>query len=187
MQKRKLTLKQKVELDAFDSHSEISCDRWFLGMLFIMSLIGMALLLVSCKTSFAYERIDLKAISLIESSGCIKKINVGEQAYGCHQIRAGALSDYNRYNKNDQHELKDMLNDGVSFKVADEYINHIIPIYLKNWRMPDTAEHRIIAYNWGIGSLKAWYFAGAKKDKLPTTTKDYLKKYKKYKSRITTE
>lgn len=57
--------------------------------------------------------------------------------------------------------------------VADYYINTEIPRLLKHYKIEDTVENRLAAYDWGIGNLRynEWYDSTQE-------TIDYIKKYR---------
>ena len=62
----------------------------------------------------------LTVIGMLESGGNPKKVNVGEQAYGLHQIRAKALVDVNK-RFGTAYRLVDCLDPKVSTQVAYRY------------------------------------------------------------------
>lgn len=63
--------------------------------------------------------------------------------------------------------------------VGTYYLNTEIPRLLKHYGVDDNLENRLISYNWGIGNLQKHG-----KDKLPTETSDYLKKYSRLGEKI---
>jgi soluble lytic murein transglycosylase-like protein len=77
----------------------------------------------------------------------------------------------------DVYKPDDLYDPALNMSVGTWYITEQIPRYLKNYNIPDTADNRLIAYNWGIGNLKKWWFSGADYKKLPKETRNYLLKY----------
>ena len=68
---------------------------------------------------------------------------------------------------------------GKSKQVAEYYFNKEIPNMIDHYKIPDTVETRLAAYNWGIGGLRqAWKDHKEKwKDVAPKETTDYILKY----------
>ena len=115
----------------------------------------------------SYPKIDLSAIQRIESQGC-KSPCIGDsgKALGIFQLHAGVIKDYNRaHNTKISHRMA-LLSD-TALIVANWYLNTKIPQYLAFYKLPDTLENRLSAYNMGIGSVL--------KGKSATS---YIKKYK---------
>ncbi len=77
----------------------------------------------------------------------------------------------------------DLFTPSINVKIGTWYLERIRDHYCKVWNIPPTIEHIIIGYNWGVGNLRTWYRAGSDWNKLPRTTKNYIKKYR----RITNE
>lgn len=122
--------------------------------------------------------IDLDAIRYIESKDCLQMYGDNGTALGCYQIRPPALQDFNARNtEGARYEHREMLEERKGRHVADVYINEIIPRYLDRWQIPDTLEHRIIAYNRGPNRFKGWYRSGGDYSALPKTTRKYLTEY----------
>ena len=73
-----------------------------------------------------------------------------------------------------------------SKQVADYYLNKRIPQMLDYYKIPDSIDNRLMAYNWGIGNVEKLYKmeknVGDIKDLteryLPQETKDYIIKYR---------
>lgn len=59
------------------------------------------------------------------------------------------------------------------------YLDHRIPQMLRYYKIPDTIETRITAYNWGIGNLLKCYRKHGRRwqQHLPNETKSYINKY----------
>ena len=67
-----------------------------------------------------------------------------------------------------------------SSQVANYYLNTEIPRLLKSYKMPDTVENRLGAYNYGIGNINdLWKKYGEGWLRYaPTETQEYIVKYK---------
>jgi len=116
--------------------------------------------------------INMKIIESIESGGNPNAINKKSGAMGLFQIMPnGALAEWNNFNPKEQYSDRDLFNPEVSTKIASWYMNKRIPSMLKTYKIPDTIDNRLIAYNFGIGNLKSG-------KPLPSETINYLKKYK---------
>jgi len=118
-------------------------------------------------------RINLRAIALIESGGDPLAYSPHEQAYGLFQIRAPALLDYNTAGPGRACPLilTDMYDPFLAEAVASWYFDTAIPAYLAYYRIADTVENRIIAWNAGIGAM-------AEGRRVPATTQAYINIYK---------
>jgi len=134
------------------------------------------LLLLPCtdaEAEAASPRIDLSIIATIESGANPCAYNAREQAYGMYQIREGALADYNTAGPGRARPLvlSDMYDSLISEVVARWYFDVAIPRYLKYFKIKDTLENRIIAWNAGIGTL-------ASGRPVPPITRAYIRVYK---------
>lgn len=122
--------------------------------------------------------IIMSIIIIIESDGNPLAYNKKTGARGLCQITEVCLKDYN-----DHHQVKynkeDLWNPEINIKIGNWYYNKRIPAMLKYYKIPDTVENRIIAYNWGIDNLKKWYKKGGDYNKLPKETQNYIRKYYK--------
>ncbi len=158
-------------------------------------LILILMLCLSCRKCEAAD-IDISAIIQIESKG--KPYALGKDGeIGLMQIRPIVLMEW--YNNvgmfgtgykipgdmwspivyENNYKKADLFTPSVNVKIGTWYLERIRDHYCKVWNIPPTIEHIIIGYNWGIGNLKKWYRAGADWDKLPKTTKKYIKKYRR--------
>ena len=113
--------------------------------------------------------INLATISTIESSNNDEAYNEYSQARGRYQITPICLADYNQYHKDKIH-LNQLYIREYNERVASWYFNKRIPQLLKHYKLTDTVEHRLIAYNAGISYL-------IKHKTIPTETKNYIVKY----------
>jgi hypothetical protein len=164
-----------------------------------------ALEVVTCAESTPVEllpvEVDISAIISIESSGDPYAYNKGSGCIGLMQINPkGALADWNESSGRTNAEYfmpaghyppmafstsfkiynaGDMYDPVKNVEVGTWYITEKIPQYLKSYGIKDTIEHRILAYNWGIGKLRKWYKAGSNYKDLPKESRDYIKKYRR--------
>lgn len=131
----------------------------------IVVLISLAF----CGTGFAETLIDLSAIATIESSNNPEAYNKRSEARGLYQITPICLADYNKYHTAKIH-LNQLFKAKYNTMVAEWYMNKRIPQLLRHYKIADTVNHRLIAYNAGISYL-------LKNKTIPTETSNYIKKY----------
>lgn len=134
------------------------------------------------KTFVNESNLSIDAIENIESTGNPRAINKRSGASGATQILNkrvwdSIVSDMGQTYSWDTQRF----NRGINRAVGNHYINVIIPKYLKVYKIPDTTETRLAAYNWGIGNLKKAYRTNPKEWQklLPLETKNYIAKYNK--------
>lgn len=130
-------------------------------------ILAVLLTVGGCIASYAQD-VDMSKIAIIESSGNSKAVGDNGQAFGLYQIHKAVVTDYNA-NKGQNLRHSDMFNPVLAHKVADYYINTLIPRYLRHYGLADTVENRLTAYNMGIKAVKQGKLAKA-----------YIKKYKSY-------
>lgn len=129
---------------------------------------------------FLLENINIDAIEKIESSG----------GKNIHNKKSGASGSMQIHNKGVWNEImkslgqnwsweKHRFDRGASRAAGNHYINIIIPRYLKSYKIPDTIEARLAAYNWGIGNVVKAYRSHKENwiTALPSETKNYIEKY----------
>lgn len=114
--------------------------------------------------------VDLNVIASIESSNNPNAVGDGGLALGLYQLHECVIKDAKRHFKCD-YSHQDALNPEKAHKIANWYINAEIPRLLRHFRIPDTIENRLIAYNAGIRTLTQGRV-------IPKITKRYIKKYK---------
>lgn len=119
----------------------------------------------------ADSSVDMNKIYQIESSGNRLSFNKKTGAKGLGQIMPNTLKEWNNYHPKEQHKDSDLYNEDTNKKIASWYMNDRIPKMLKHYKIEDTTDNRLIAYNFGIGHLKNG-------DLLPKETIEYLQKYK---------
>lgn len=143
---------------------------------FVLALAVLMLTLLVCvfEAKAQVVTVDLEVIAMIESSGCKDKVSKrpGDQSHGCHQITPITLKEWNNFHPQDQHTFDDLLNDEVSYKIADWYLRERIPAMIRYYKKPVTLENILISYNAGINYVKTG-------KPIPEITKRYLKKYER--------
>ena len=117
------------------------------------------------------SQIDMEKIKMIESSGNPKAFNKVSQARGLYQITPIALQEWNNYHKREQYTENELFNAKINTKIGHWYMKERIPQLLKHYKIPDTIENRIKAYNWGIGAMQ-------EDVPVPEETLNYIKKYR---------
>lgn len=117
--------------------------------------------------------IDISKINQIESSGIGDRIGDNGKAFGINQIHLPVLQEFNQHTGN-SFTQDDLMHVGKNNQVADWYYNKRIPQMLKAYKIPDSVENRISAYNYGIGNTVKSF---RQKLQLPKTTKEYIRKY----------
>lgn len=131
--------------------------------------------------SLKNNKINIDAIEQIESGGNPKAIGkAGER--GAIQILNKKTWDYIVKDMGQEYDWdKHWTHRAINKSIGDHYINNIIPRYLRAYKIPDTIETRIAAYNWGIGGLKKAYTSSKEQwlSKAPNITVNYINKYKK--------
>lgn len=127
-------------------------------------------LAVGVSKANASEKIDIKKINMIESSGNEKAIGDNGKAFGINQIHLGTLNDFNKANKKN-YTQKDLMNKDINNTVADWYFNVEAPRLLKTLKMEDNVKNRIRIYNQGYGNIKNG-------KPLSKITMDYIRKYR---------
>lgn len=118
--------------------------------------------------------VDLNIIKQIESSGNPKAFNKRSEARGLYQITPVVLEEWNNL-KRIPFEEDDLFDPVINQLIADWYMNTRIPAMLKAYKLPDTLENRLWAYNAGIGRVR--------KGELPEETRRYIEKYKQFAQR----
>lgn len=112
--------------------------------------------------------VNMDAIKQIESSGNPLAHNKAEDGRGLFQINPICLKEYNNYHSR-QYSSRELFEPAVNTRIAIWYMSIRIPQMLKYYKVKDTVENRLIAWNAGISS--------ARKGRIPTTTRNYIKKY----------
>lgn len=135
-------------------------------------IIMMVVLMVGGK---AYaEPIKLPVIAQIESSGNPQAIGDNGKGLGLYQLHFAVISDYNRTHNTDySHRIA--LKPEIASLIADWYLNKEIPRLIKHYKLVDSLESRLTAYNFGIGNL-------VKGRPLPQITRNYIAKYRRLKN-----
>lgn len=121
----------------------------------------------------ASQNINLNAIAKIESGGC-KSPCIGDagRSLGAYQIQKAVIEDWNKEHPRQKKAHSCALEPVCATQIANWYLHIRIPKMLKFKGVKDTLENRLICYNAGISAL-------TKGKKIPKTTLNYIKKYKK--------
>lgn len=136
---------------------------------FLFTVIPYALIAFSANALAGTVRIDLEALSLVESSGRNHAIGDGGKALGKFQIHSALVSDFNRFHKT-QLKHADALNPVTAEKIADWALHTYFPIILRSKGIKSPTEAQILTcYNMGCGAVL--------KGKRAT---NYIKKYKRF-------
>lgn len=123
--------------------------------------------------------IDVKKIIQIESSGKANAQNASGAA-GLMQVMPATWEDIANKIGKYQGFNKYKYNEKANVEIGSYYMNTEIPRLLKAFKLPDSVEMRLAAYNWGIGNVKKAYEAYGKDWvlQLPQETANYIKKYR---------
>jgi hypothetical protein len=160
----------KVLADEIDKQKEIEAANgrsWLACFCVILATIIIIVLGVWISKAHA-ETINMDAIAQIESSGNPQAYNPKDGAIGKYQITKIVLTEYNNFHAQ-KFSRKDLYNEHINFEIASWFMRVRIPQMLVYYRLPLTTENKIIAWNAGIRN--------AIKGRVPTVTKQYLKKY----------
>jgi soluble lytic murein transglycosylase-like protein len=117
----------------------------------------------------------LEAIIQIESSGNPLAFNQKSGARGLMQTTPIAWKDLVTHYPETYKKLKyeqDIFKPDVSKRAGKDYLN-VIRNYLKTYKIPETLDNVLGAYNFGIGNLRKYGVNNA-----PQETKDYISKIK---------
>lgn len=122
--------------------------------------------------------IDMKKIVQIESSGNPKAVNKKSGARGLTQLVKPTWEECVKKLKKNW-SWDDAFDGKKNLIVGTYYMNKRIPQMLKYYKIPDTVETRLAAYNWGIGYVYKAYkkYGNEWINYIPTETKNYIKKY----------
>jgi hypothetical protein len=159
-------LTKKVLFERMDTEAAVRRERRkeriLLAIFFIILIIGAWISLANADT------INMDAIAQIESSDNAKAYNTQDGAIGKYQITKIVLTEYNNFHAQ-KFSRKDLYNEHINFEIASWFMRVRIPQMLVYYRLPLTTENKIICWNAGIRN--------AIKGRVPTITKQYLKKY----------
>lgn len=126
------------------------------------------------------EEVCIPCIIQIESSGNPNAVSQD----GCIGLMQVSLSAYDEFYQKACRELgrkmaydpRELFDPEFNQVVGTWYVNVRIPEMLQAYKIPDTINNRLIAYNWGIGNLRK-YLQGKKT--MPKETRNYIAKYHK--------
>lgn len=131
-------------------------------------MMAMAMMLFFSKQAHA-EDVDLRAIAEIESSNNPDAVNPRTDAIGLYQITPVCVRDYNQFHTF-QYTIEKMFEPHMAWNVANWYLNQRIPSMLRHYKIPDTLDNRLWAYNAGIGKVV--------RGVMPKESRAYIAKYK---------
>jgi len=115
--------------------------------------------------------IDMNKIGQIESSNNPKAENKRSGARGlCQIVKSTWLETTKKMGV--MWSWDSAFNEEANKKVADYYMNKEIPRLLRYYKIDDTIENRLAAYNWGAGNLSRKGI-----EKAPQETVNYIEKY----------
>ena len=141
-----------------------------------LHLAGVTLMLLAMVAIAQAQEVNMAIISTIESNNNPKAYNKHSGAIGLCQITPCVLQDYNKAHAGNLHiDIPDLWDRDINYAVAYWYMNEKIPQLLRHYHINDTIDHRIAAYNEGIGNVV--------KGRLPKETRDYIAKYHKLERR----
>ena len=117
--------------------------------------------------------IDMNIIAQIESNCNPYAFNKSSGAIGLLQITKPVVDEFNqRYSKKElYYEMEELYQIDVNWKIGSWYMNTRIPQMLKHYKIEDTIDNRLWAYNAGIGNVV--------KGRKVLETINYIKKYHK--------
>lgn len=123
--------------------------------------------------------INLDKILQIESTGGINNWNKDTRARGPYQFVKKTWKEIVNTMGQNWDWWTDSMDMTKSRQVSDFYYNIDIPRMLKYYKIPDSFESRIAAYNWGIGNLYKLYqqYGNEWINYLPQETLKYIKDY----------
>lgn len=130
------------------------------------------------------ETIDIQAIIQIESSGNTYAVSQ-DNCIGLMQISKDVVDDFNKFSGRNragffetpiEHCTDILFNYRANIEIGTWYLTERIPQMLRHYKLENSVENILIAYNFGIGNLVKY-----RKGRvcLPTETKNYIAKYTK--------
>lgn len=126
--------------------------------------------------------INMNKIAQIESSNNPNAENPESGARGLCQIMEPTWGESVRLMKKDW-AWDDAFDADKNRQVGNFYMNRRIPQMLKAFKIPDSVEARLAAYNWGVGNLRNVYNEVGEDwvEYIPDSVKNYILKYRKKK------
>jgi hypothetical protein len=136
-----------------------------------MKKVVLMLSMLFCGTAYASEvKVNMDVIKKIESNGNPLAHNRSSGARGLYQITNIVLVEFNQYNKT-HYKPSDLYIPYVNEQIASWYMNKRIPAIFKHFKVADTIQNRIIAWNAGIVYARNGY--------APKETRKFIAKYNK--------
>jgi len=132
--------------------------------------MGIVIAFILFFSSCAYsEEVNMHKILMIESSGNPMAHRKVDNSRGLFQITPICLEEWNMFHPKNKYNEDDLWSPRINYRIAKWYMNKRIPQMIRHYRLDDTVDNRLIAYNAGISRL----IDGI----VPSTTKSYLNKY----------
>lgn len=160
-------MKQYKEWSEWEKDEAIGTLR---GVVTAVSIGLIIWIFILCGIVSADVVMDMDRIMMIESSGNPNAWRKQDDSIGLFQITPIVLKEWNNFHPNLQLSKKDLWNPNINLTIAVWYMNDRIPSMLRHYKIEDTEENRIIAYNAGISYL-------VNKKPIPEITQRYIKKY----------
>ena len=120
--------------------------------------------------------LDYDQIRMIESGNNDKLVSV-MNAVGCMQVTSAGLNEWNQKHPNDKYSYEDLFIRKYNVKIGEWLLAKQIPQYLKQAKIPNSLNYKLIAYNWGWTNFVIWYKKGANYSDLPEETRNYILRY----------
>jgi len=165
---------------------------WIVGSIFIFSTLGIATgfnikytvipkeiqpIFIERDSSEKFLT-DLSYSQIIAIESGDKECSISsEGALGTMQIMPVSLEEWNKYHPKEQYTLEDLYIRKINIKIGKWMLSKQIPMYLKQYNIPNSLNYKLIIYNWGVGNFLIWYKNGHNYNQLPEETKAYLLKY----------
>lgn len=122
------------------------------------------------------KNINMKAICIIESSENPYAVNEKTHCYGAFQISYVLLTEWNKI-KNQNLTILSLYYFDTNYAISKWYWDERLPELMFWFGIPLKTDYLIACYNWGVGNVFKWYKNGAKWNRLPKETQNYIKRY----------
>lgn len=142
-------------------------------------LLTITSLLLVCMAGIGHAEevyVNMDRIMQIESGGNPNAYNASSKATGLYQITPIVLKDFNQTmlkipGYDNTYKQADLYDPQINAKIAHWYMNTRIPSLFKAYKLVDSVDHRLVAYNAGIRAVI--------RNLRPKETRDYIVKYHK--------
>ena len=150
--------------------------KWKIILIYLFLLV-IGLWMKGCEADEIDEAIPF--LITIESNGNPSAYNESTKCRGLLQISEIVLREWNTNENHQALETRDLYNKAVNITIGSWYLHRIKDHYLPHYGIPYNFDFVLIGYNFGVGGLNKWYKAGAKINKLPRETRNYLTRFHK--------